>query len=216
MSTWRPDRILRILIFWITYLFVFSWLPLVRIVMDGDTYQWGTTHFGYLFHANTLSADALLLVLKSAMLAWMLCLGLRGAGALFRGFILIWNMVMTADVIYQVISNPGGFEFHGDTLGIHLNLGLSVIAVVAGMTLLTVYWIGWLSQSRAAPSPPAWAPRNRTLLTVFFLLLPIQFVLLRFGEPHGTTDAIGVFLTIAQCPLLATALYPWSNPESQS
>ena len=54
-----------------------------------------------------------------------------------------------------------------------------------------------------------WSQRNKKLLAAFFLLLPIQFVLLRFGEPHGTTDAIGVLLTIAQCPLLAAALYPW-------
>ena len=120
------------------------------------------------------------------MLAWMLYLGLRGAGRLFRGLILVWNMVMTADVMYQVISNPDGFEFHGDTLGIHLNLGITVIAVVAAMTLLTVYWIGWLSPTRVADAPPDWAPRNRTLLTALFLLLPVQFVLLRFGEPHGT------------------------------
>jgi hypothetical protein len=211
MSDWKPDRILKILIFWITYLLVFSWLPLVRIVMDGESYQWGTVHFGRMFHANSLSADALLLVGKSALLIWMLYLGLRGAGQLFQKLLLIWNMIMTADVLYQVMTNPEGFEFHGDTLGIHLNLGLSLVAVVGGMTLLTVYWIGWLAKAQAPETAPAWVSRNKTLLTVCLLLLPIQFVLLRFGEPHGTTDAIGVMFTIVQCPLLATAFYPWSK-----
>jgi hypothetical protein len=215
MNTWKPDRILKVLIFWITYLFVFSWLPLVRILMDGESYQWGTLHFGRMFSANSMSADAWLLVVKSALLAWILYLGLRGAGVLFRGLLLVWNMTMSADVIYQVITNPGGFEFHGDTLGIHLNLGVSVIAVVAGMTLLSVYWIGWMAPTRAAEVAPVWAPRNKTLLTAFVLLLPVQFILLRFGEPHGTTDAIGVFITIGQCPLLAMALFPWTS-DSES
>jgi hypothetical protein len=34
----------------------------------------------------------------------------------------------------------------------------------------------------------------------------MQLVLLRVGEPHGTTDQIGVLITIAQWFLLSIAL----------
>ena len=36
----------------------------------------------------------------------------------------------------------------------------------------------------------------------------MQLVLLRVGEPHGTTDQIGVLVTIAQWFLLSIALWP--------
>jgi len=39
-------------------------------------------------------------------------------------------------------------------------------------------------------------------------LLPLQLVLLRVGEPHGTPDQIGVLITIAQWFLLSIALGP--------
>ena len=35
MNDWKPDGLLKALLFWITYLLVFSWLPLVRLIMDG-------------------------------------------------------------------------------------------------------------------------------------------------------------------------------------
>ena len=65
---------------------------------------------------------------------------LRGANARFRWLLVAWSAVLTADVIHGAISNPDGFEFHGDTLGIHLNLGVPVVAVVVGFSLLAVYW----------------------------------------------------------------------------
>ena len=57
MGDWKPDRILKLLVFWFTYLLVFSWLPLVRILMDGETYIWGTTHFSWFFRAAGSSAN---------------------------------------------------------------------------------------------------------------------------------------------------------------
>ncbi|MFN2441131.1 MAG: hypothetical protein ABR517_00445 [Thermoanaerobaculia bacterium] len=47
---------------------------------------------------------------------------------------------------------------------------------------------------------------NVRWLVVLAALLPVQFVLLRFGAPHATTDEIGVLLTIAQWFLLGAAL----------
>ena len=49
MNDWKPDRILTAIVVWISYLLVFSWLPLVRILFDGESYQWGTSHFGIFF-----------------------------------------------------------------------------------------------------------------------------------------------------------------------
>jgi len=164
--------------------------------------------------ANGVQAGAWLLVFKSGLLGTLIYGALRGANARFRWLLVAWSAVLTADVIHGAISNPDGFEFHGDTLGIHLNLGVPVVAVVVGFSLLAVYWAYREPKRSPGHRSPPWAPRNKRLLTLFFLLLPIQFLLLRFGEPHGTTDAIGVLLTMAQCVLLPFALYPWSGSDT--
>ena len=209
----KPTRIDKLLAFWATYLLVFSWLPLVRCVFDGETYRWGTSHFGFGFSAAGIGPDLWLLVVKSAVLFYLLWGLLRGSDPVHRVALVVWNVAWFADGLLGFIWNPDGMMFHGDTLDIHLNIGLLVPVVTGVFAALTVVWaIRWRPGSSPAPE---WTPLNRRLLIACVALLPIQFVLLRFGGPHGTTDAIGVLLTIAQCPLIAAALYPWS-PRSSS
>jgi hypothetical protein len=47
-------------------------------------------------------------------------------------------------------------------------------------------------------------------------LLPMQLVLLRIGEPHGTADEIGVLITMAQWFLLSIALWPGAERRSST
>jgi hypothetical protein len=72
---------------------------------------------------------------------------------------------------------------------------------------LVLFWI--VRDARSATSRPAltaWSNRNTRWVLVLAALLPMQLVLLRIGEPHGTTDQIGVLITIAQWFLLSIAL----------
>jgi hypothetical protein len=61
---------------------------------------------------------------------------------------------------------------------------------------------------RASPRPALtdWTHRNTRWVLALAALLPMQFVLLRIGEPHGSTDQIGVLITIVQWFLLSIAL----------
>jgi hypothetical protein len=54
------------------------------------------------------------------------------------------------------------------------------------------------------------------LLSIAAILLPIQFILLRFGEQHGTNDQIGVILTMLQLVVLNLGLYPWDGFATKS
>jgi len=38
--TWKPDRLLRIILLGTMVTMLFVWLPLVRGLMDGESYQW--------------------------------------------------------------------------------------------------------------------------------------------------------------------------------
>ncbi len=55
-----------------------------------------------------------------------------------------------------------------------------------------------------------WSRANTIWLGGLLALLPVQFVLLRFGSPSGTTDVVGVLITIMQWMLLTAALRPRS------
>ena len=208
MNGWKPDRTLNALVFWITFLLVFSWLPLIRILMDGDSYRWGTSHFGVQFAAAGWESSAWLLVFKSALLIGLLWGALRGANALFQVFLVGWCFLIAADAVHAAITNPGGLEFHGDTLGIHLKLGWPVMLVTCGFAALALWWVVRDRTRGESARRVPWTDGNTRGLVIFLALLPLQFVLLRFGEPHGMTDAIGVLITVASCPLLAWALDP--------
>ncbi len=216
MSEWKPDGRLKLLLGWVAFHLIFSWLPLVRCVMDGDTYRWGTAHFGRNFYSSGIQrADVFLLVFKSALFVALLWLGLRGAGRLFHWLIVGWTAVATADMAQAAIRDPGGFEFHGDTLGIHLNLSWIVPPIVGLFFLLAVWWVVDDRKSGRKPVAIPLARTNRVLIAILLALLPVQFVLLRFdGIP--ATDVVGVLLTIAQAWCWLYAFYPYSakNPPA--
>lgn len=46
-----------ILMGWISLLFLFGWLPLLRSLMDGPSYQWGTTLLGLRFAGAGIAGD---------------------------------------------------------------------------------------------------------------------------------------------------------------
>ena len=207
-DAWKPDRILKALVCWITFILVFSWLPLIRLLMEGDSYRWGTSHFGMDFYATGWEPHAWLVVFKAALLVGLLWGALRGANAPFQGVLVVWSLVLVADVVHGAVTNPTGLEFHGDTLNIHLNLGWPVILVTCVFTALACWWVLRERSRGEATRQVPWTSGNTRALTIFLALLPLQFVLLRFGEPHGTTDAMGVLITIASCPVLAWAFYP--------
>jgi len=204
----RASRVEKVLAGWAAYLLIFSWLPLARSFLDGETYQWATTHFGFRFSGAGVGPDLWLPVLKAGLLVYLMWGLLRSSSPLHRWTLLLVNLAWAADATQSYLADPDGFVFRGDTLGIELNLGLTLPDVTGAFAALSVLW--FLRERGRANSRAAavWTDRNHTWLWTLAALLPVQFLLFRFGAPHGTTDAIAVLLTIAQSPLLAVALAP--------
>ncbi|MFP6675133.1 MAG: hypothetical protein VB878_08665 [Pirellulaceae bacterium] len=64
------------------------------------------------------------------------------------------------------------------------------------------------------PSPPQvaeWCRANTIRLGSLIALLPVLFGFFRFVDPSGTTDLVGVVITIGQWMLLTDALKPPSH-----
>jgi hypothetical protein len=208
--SWKPDRLLRVLLAWTAVTTLPFWLPLVRSLMDGDSYEWGFFRFrGHGLHGDLwLPAVSVLLGLAIRWLGW------RGARLPFHALLLLWLVPIGAGATVLSIMRPEDFRFEGDTMGLSIPLAPVGILLFGGFAVLAVVWvIRDLRSGRRRESPP-WTRANTILVSGLLALLPIQFILLRFGEPHGTTDKIGVVITIAQWLLVGAALRPWKAEPS--
>ena len=187
----------RMVVGWILFVGLFSWLPLVRSVFDGDSYQWGTTFFGIALSGSGLSGDTWVLVLKSALAVFVLYALLRRWRPLAAVLATAWTAVLLGDNLQSYLLDPEGLVFHGDTLGVRINLTL-IAPIVSGAMLVLCLFFWRQSVELGAQAPHALQPVNLKRLALLAALLPIQFCLLRFGVPHGLTDQVGVVLTMLQ------------------
>src|SRR5262245_41733513 len=210
--SWKPDWMLRALLAWTAVTTLPFWLPLVRSLMDGDSYEWGFFAFrGYGLHGDLwLPAVSVMLALAIRWLGW------RGARLPFHALLLLWLVPIGAGGAYLSITRPDDFTFQGDTMGLEIPLAPVGILLFGGFAALAVFWaIRDLRSGRRREAPP-WTRANTILVSALLALLPIQFILLRFGEPRGTMDKIGVVITIVQWLLVGTALQPRQPPGGKS
>jgi hypothetical protein len=185
------------------------WLPLVRGFMDGDSYQWGSSFWGFQLGGRGLHGDYWVLLLQAAFGITLLYLGWRGAQQPFHWLLLLWHVSLGAQATYDAISSPEDYRFRGDTLGVDVSLAWVGPLFFGGFALLSVFWVIRDLRRGREKAIPEWNHTNRILLLLAISLLPIQFVLLRYGEQHGTTDQIGVILTMLQWLLINLGLFPW-------
>ena len=208
-----PSRALhRLVLFWVTLTLVFFWLPLVRSVMDGPSYQWGFGWWGWRLGGAGLSGDLWYLVSGVVLGLVLLWSGAR-KGALFRWVAPLWMTLLLAEAVHSAITNPEGFVFYGDTLGLQINLTwLSPTFHLIGLVLVGLWLNRW---RRVGHDPGVHSGKGVHLPRILALaaLLPAQFFLLRFGEPHGATDAAGVLITIGQWLAAPWALGPVRKGE---
>ncbi len=207
--TGNPDRLLRRVLILTMIPFVTVWLPLIRGLMDGVTYEWGASLWGVAVGGRGIENDYWILPILAAFSITLLYFGWRGARQPFHWLLLIWNIPNAIEAVYNAIRFPERYRFQGDTLGVDISLAWVGPLFWGGLALLSLLWvIGDLRRGEKREAP-RWQRKNTILLAIVVGLLPVQFFLLRFGEPHGTTDAIGVILTMGQWVLLNLSLKPW-------
>lgn len=130
----------------------------------------------------------------------------RGARMPFHVLLLLWLIPIGAGATWLSITRPEDFRFQGDTLGIDVSLAPVGILLFGGFAALAAFWVVRDLRSGVRREAAPWSRTNKMLTVGLLALLPVQLVLLRFGEPHGTTDQIGVVLTILQWLLAGAAI----------
>ena len=208
---WKPDRLLKAILIWTVLTLIIVWLPLVRGLMDGDSYQWGNSAWGFQFGGRGLGGDYWFLLIQAAFGLVLLYLGWRGARQPFHWLLLLWHIQLALQSIYNSWTSPEDYRFKGDTLGVDISLAWVGPLLFGGFALLSIWWVLRDIKSGQQRTAPQWTLANRVLLLIAVSLLPIQFVLLRFGPQHGPGDQAGVILTMLQWVLINLGLFPWSR-----
>jgi len=199
----RFDRLLQGLLLWTALTTILFWLPFVRGLFDGESYEWRV--FG--FSGRGVTGDYWFVACGSLLSIALQYLAWRGPRALFYVPFGGWHLYLAFATASAAVSDPDSLRFQGETLGVDVSLAIVAPAFMAVAAAAVVSWIV-RDALRSAPRPAwnEWSQRNTRWVLPLASLLPMQLLLLRVGEPHGTTDQIGVLITIAQWFLLSIAL----------
>jgi hypothetical protein len=172
-----------------------TWLPLLRGLFDGPSYRWGNTLFGRNFSGNGINGDYYYVIVHAVFGFFLLYTFYHShRRVVFYTLLALWHLTIVGNVCWAIFAGEGLY-FHGDTLGIHLNLGYVVIPMVA---LLAVWVIRVIATDQRYGKVFKWKMKNNRWLIVVLSMLPVQFILLRTGEPQDLTDKIGVVMALSQ------------------
>lgn len=198
-------RLLRGLLLWTALTTLVFWLPFVRGLFDGASYEWG----GFGFSGRGIAGDYWFVATASILAIALQFLAWRGPRAAFYALFGGWHLYLAFTTASAAISDPASLRFQGDTLGVDVSFAVAAPVFMGIAAALVLFWIVRDVRSGAPrPSLTSWSQRNTRWVLALAALLPMQLVLLRVGDPHGTTDQIGVLVTIAQWFLLSVALWP--------
>jgi hypothetical protein len=211
IAPWYRERSLRGLLAWTALTTIIFWLPTVRGAFDGPSYRWGL--FG--FSGSGMAGAWWLPVLGSAAALTARSLAWRGGLRPASVLLAVWHVVLFAGVVYAAVTNPDDFRLQGDTMGINISLALVGPALFGAGAALAIYVAARAFRGGIAARREAWTPSNSRWLAALVALLPVQFILLRFGSAGTTADQIGVLLTIGQWLLFDRALRPRSGGQGE-
>jgi hypothetical protein len=210
VHTKRWDRLLQWLLLWTALTTIVFWLPALRGLFDGESYAWN--NFG--FRGRGVSGDYWFVASATLLALAAQYLASRGPRAPFYVLFGGWHVFLAFGALSIAINDPEALRFRGDTLGINVSLAVAGPLIFGAGALLALSWmVHDARHARATPALSAWSKRNTLWTLGLAAVLPILFVLLRFGEPDGTMDKIGVLLAIGQWLMMSVGLQPDSVTE---
>jgi hypothetical protein len=209
-KSWN-QRLFIVLWIWVSFRTILPWLVFFRLTFEGDSYSWGTSYFGHMFHSSGLArADFLVVYALLAVSLFMLWQLRKQNFKLGGALLLLYLGFFALNALYQLMAGEP-MIFEGDTLGVKVDLSTPFFLFNFGMFILAQIWWWGIRDLPQGPGPQAMANHKKIIVKACLFFIPIQLVLLIFGEPHELTDEIGVIGTMLQWFLLAYAFYPGSK-----
>ncbi len=94
---WKPDPLLRLILVGVAFTLLVIWLPFVRGLMDGETYQWGHSFFQWGYGGSGVGGAYWLIVLQAFFALALVYFGWRGARPPFHWLLLLWTIPSACD-----------------------------------------------------------------------------------------------------------------------
>ena len=192
--------------------FATSWLPFIRGISDGESYQWGTTLFGELFYGDGVGGDFYYVVINVGIfLALMYSFYWIKNRMVFYILLFVWYGSMIGNAFYEVFVGEG-YMFHGETMNVHLDLSYAILPL---MILIGAFVLNVALEDRKHSFTAIRHKKNNLWALVLLIPIPAQGVLFYMGEPHGISDKIGVIIALLQVVLVWTAFKGYNVVEKE-
>ncbi|MFY0627418.1 MAG: ubiquinol cytochrome C oxidoreductase [Reichenbachiella sp.] len=205
----NPDIWKNTLSFMIAITFMIVWLPFIRSLFDGETYEWGTNYFGYYIGGKGVTASFIYLIIQMAFyIILMKSIYWIQNRNIFYALISLWFVNSFGNILFEVYQD-GDAMFHGDTMNVHISI-LWIVIPLSALALALIIATIISDKNRTEVNIP-WNYKNKVLAYIIFGFIPIQYLLLAFGETHGISDKIGVIISISQCYALPFMYKPWQS-----
>lgn len=175
-----------------------TWLPFIRGISDGLSYQWGATFYGKLFAGKGVTGDFYFVVIN-LMLVTLLMYSIYWIRdrRICYGLLIIWYGSILGNLGYEVMIGER-YMFHGDTLNVHVDLTYFLVPVFLLPGAFVVYMI---REDRKHSLIVKRHRKNRLWAMFIVLPIPLQVVLFYSGPPHGISDQVGVVIALLQAGL---------------
>ncbi|MFT5372542.1 MAG: tryptophan-rich sensory protein, partial [Lysobacterales bacterium] len=120
-SSWN-QRLFAVLWIWISFRTILPWLVFFRLTFEGDSYSWGTSYFGHMFHSSGLARPDFLVIYALLAVSLFMLWQLRKQNFKLGGALLLLYLGFFAlNALYQWMTGEP-MIFEGDTLGVKVDL----------------------------------------------------------------------------------------------
>ena len=189
--------------------FMLVWLPLLRCLLDGETYSWGQNYFGMTFNSTGIESGYFILIpfLILYLLYFYSFYWIKNRTIFY--LMLAWFWIHNfGNLLFDIVKN-GDTEFHGDTLNVHV----SISSIVIPLSIIALIWIIAVvrKDKKLIGVNIPWNKSNTRKALIILAPLPIQAIFYATGEAHGLTDEISVIITIIQSFLVVIIFFPKKN-----
>ncbi|WP_394746969.1 hypothetical protein [Spongiimicrobium salis] len=202
----KRNTVFNLLSLIISFTFLTTWLPFLRALFDGKSYQWGTQYYGIPFSGKGLTMDYLILIVfLMGYFGLFTAFNWIKNRRIFYALLCIWWLHSFGNLLFDILKN-GDSTFHGDTLNIHVSIAAFVIPLAIIALGLVLFMIRKDQQLPTVQIP--WNRSNTMKAVVILGPLPLQAIFFATGTSHGITDQIAVIIAIAQCFLIPLIFNP--------
>ena len=186
------NTLFNILLFIVGFTFLTTWLPLLRALFDGESYQWGTGYFGLSFSGSGLTLDYLILIVFFALYAslFMSFYWIKNR-TIFYALLFWWWLHSFGNLLYDIIKN-GDTVFHGDTLNVHVSI--SAIVIPLSLIALILIILAIKKDLKLPVTAIPWNKSNKLKILIILGPLVLQGAFFAIGEPSDITDQIAVII----------------------